>query len=176
MTLSQWVAICGFPLVTLVTIITVVIRIREIVKLQTILDESIILVPLHKSSKPMIFASLVVSILAIGSLAGLILNLGVLVESVAYASIFIICLSFIGLIASMRRFRMAVTESGVLVPYRFMKWEHIHDYGLGDGEIFFTSTKYGQPSVALTTPRLKFSESDQDKLKHLLDVNSNINK
>ena len=176
MTLSEWVALFGFPLVMIVTLITVVIRIRETVKLQSILDESIILVPLHKSSKPMIFASLVVSTLALGSLAGLIINLGALVESVAYASIFIICLSFIGLIACMRRFRMAVTESGVLVPYRFMKWEYIYDYALGEGEIFFTSTKNGQPSVAYTTPRLKFSESDQDKLKHLLDVNSNINK
>ena len=176
MTLSQWVTLIGFPLVTVVTLITVVILIRKTIRLQSILDESIILVPLHKSNKPMIFASLVVSILAIGSLAGLVLNIGALVESVAYLSLFIICLSFIGLIACMRRFRMAVTESGVLVPYRFMKWEHIHDYALGEGEIFFTSTKNVQPSVAYTTPRLKFSESDQDKLKHLLDVNSNINK
>ena len=56
MTLSQWVTLIGFPLVTVVTIITVVILIRKTIKLQSILDESIILVPLHKSNKPMIFA------------------------------------------------------------------------------------------------------------------------
>ena len=176
MTTTDWIELIGLPLVAVLSIITVVVRIRGLVRLQSILDESIILVPLHKSRKPMTLAIVLMVLLALLSIVGIVLNIGKVVDVIAYASLLVICVCFLVLISCMQRFRIAVTESGVLVPYRFMKWEHIHDYELGESDIYFTASKYGQPSVAYTTPRLKFSLSDYDKLKHLLDTNSNINK
>ncbi len=64
--------------------------------------------------------------------------------------------------------RFAVTDSGIIVPCRFIDWLEFCDFEIDGSSVYFTGDKNGFYSLTSTTIKMSFNPSDLNKLEIIL--------
>ncbi len=151
--------------IAVASIVWSVIIIKKIYALKKIINENVVQIPLFKRSKwtHFSFALLVVCLIAN------IIYLTIYKEYLVCSCILVIIISLMTLLVFMMKFKCAILDIGVIVPYKFIPWETFYDYGFDDKALFICGDKKGFDTLTASTTRLDFDNSKKNEVIEILD-------
>ncbi len=153
-----------FVILAVISIVGVSIEIDKISKLRKRFKQSIVLVPMYKTSK---LPAVGIIIFAIILIVDIILFFSTSYY-IACISIVVISIAMIVLFVEMQRMRCAVLDIGVVVPYRFIAWTHFYDYELSGDTIYFVGDENGNNTLSSATQSMRFEAENKEKLSFIL--------
>ncbi len=142
-----------------------IIIIKKLLELKKILNENVVLIPLFKRSKWTYFSFALLVVCFIADIVYLILYKEYLVCS----CILVIIISLMTLLAFMIKFKCAILDTGLVVPYKFIPWETFYDYGFDSEALFICGDKKGLDTLTASTTRLDFDKSKRNEVVEILE-------
>lgn len=155
--------------IAVVSVIWSILCVKKLFDLKKLFNSSTIVVPLYKESKWTHFS---IAFLCACLVADIVLMI-VLEAYVVCACLMVGILALIAVLFFMMASKCAVLDSGVVIPYKYIDWAHLHDYYIEGNTVFFCGDKKGFDTLTAASIKLTFDEQNYDKLKLLLDQYKN---
>lgn len=151
--------------IAVVSVIWSIVCIKKILDLKKKFNNAILVVPLYKRSKWTHFSIAVLGLCLIADIVFMI----VLKAYLVCACILVIIVALITLLIIMMTLKCAVLDSGVVIPYKYIEWAYLYDYGIEGNTIFFCGDKKGFDTMTAASTRLTFDAHNYEKLKLILE-------
>ena len=161
------IAIIVMPILAVITLVSVILKMKSLVILQNKFKQAIVLVPLYKKRFSLLFSVFMLFLCDVACFYFMVKDNYVII----YFSLITVITSMIVLMVYMVTFRLAVMDKGILVPYRFIEWHHLYDYYIERYKVSFGGNDNGLDTLTSNTPPLKFNVADLNKIKYILDKN-----
>jgi len=155
------------PILAAFVVVLCLWRLRKLYVLQKSFRHSIVLIPLYKGRNTLFVGVVFFGISNIICAYYMILTGSVLV----YLYLIIIFTSCLATCVGMLMSRHAVTDSGIVIPYRFIEWHNLYDYYIDGRTVIFSGNVKGQITLLSTTLPMRFNQDDLKKLEYILNKN-----
>ena len=155
------------PILAAFIVVLCLWRLRKLYVLQKSFRHSIVLIPLYKGRNTLFFGLVFFAACDLVC-AYFLVVIGSVFIYLYLMIIFTSCLvTCIGMLLS----RHAVTDSGIVIPYRFIEWHNLYDYYVDGCTVIFSGNVKGQITLISTTLPMKFNQDDLGKLEYILNKN-----
>lgn len=154
-----------FSVLAVATIVGSIFCILKLKKINNKFRSSNILVPL-KQKKAMHMVS--ICLLAIFFVLDIVL-IAVEREYIVGSCLMVIILSLSLVVIELFKFKSAVLNDGIIIPYRFISNKKLINYNIQNNSICFYGDDKGYDTITSFTPIIRFENSNKDTLIEALD-------
>ncbi len=151
--------------IAIISVVWSIVCIKKILDLKKQFNKAIIVVPLYKRSKWTHFSVVVLGICLIADIVFMIVFEAYLICACVIVSI----IALAALLIIMMTLKCAVLDTGVVIPYKYIDWANLYDYGIEGNAIFFCGDKKGFDTMSSASTKLVFDEKNFEKLKLILN-------
>lgn len=151
--------------IAVISVVWSILCVKKLFDLKKLFNSSTIVVPLYKKNRWTQFS---IAFLCACLIADIVLMI-VLKAYIVCVCIMVVILALIAVLFFMMTLKCAVLDSGVVIPYKYIDWAHLHDYCIEGNSIFFCGDKKGFDTLTSASSKLIFDEQNYDKLKLILD-------
>ncbi len=155
-----------FGLLALTSVVWGAFVLKKLVGLVRLYKSSDVTVPLYPRFKWHIPILVLLGAALIADIVYLILSPSDYIIAVSLMVIIGMIAAVVGL---MMKVKCGVTDSGVIMPYRFISWDKLGDYRIDGDSVFFMGNAAGFDTMEAATAKLGVVGTDIEKLSKVLE-------